>query len=313
MSDKKIIAVVGATGAQGGGAVRALLADGTFAVRAITRDAGSPKAKELIGLGAEVVEADLYDEQSLRQAFDGAYGAFCVTFFWAHMSAAKELTEAKNLAEAAAAANLRHVVWSTLEDSRDSIPLTDNRMPTLDEHYKVPHFDAKSDADAFFTQAGVPTTFLRTTFYWDNFLAGLGPIRDDNGDLVLTLPIADQPIAGIVAADIGVAAAGIFRDPDAFVGQTVGIAGEFLTGEQIAAHFSDLLGEKVRYQPLDHDTFRGLGFPAAIEYGNMFQYYAEFPDAFLGRRDRDLTRRLVPSLQSLSQWLQAHKAEFAGA
>ena len=142
MSSKKIIAVVGATGAQGGGVVRAILADpnGPFTARAITRDPNSDKARELAALGAEVVAADIDDVESLRRAFDGAYGAFCVTFFWAHFSAEKELEEARNMATAARDAGVKHVIWSTLEDTRKLVPLSDDRMPTLHGKYKVPHF-----------------------------------------------------------------------------------------------------------------------------------------------------------------------------
>src|SRR6202034_1261504 len=118
MAEKKVIAVVGATGAQGGGLVRAILADpdGGFAARAITRDPGSDKAQELAALGAEVVAGDVDDEASLRAAFAGAHGAFCVTFFWAHFSPELELQHAANMANAAKAAGVSHVIWSTLED-----------------------------------------------------------------------------------------------------------------------------------------------------------------------------------------------------
>ncbi|WP_326557756.1 NmrA/HSCARG family protein [Micromonospora sp. NBC_01796] len=309
MTEKKVIAVVGATGAQGGAAARAILADGEFAVRAITRNPDSEQARVLADLGAEVVEADLYDRASLEKAFDGAYGAFAVTFFWAHMSAERELTEARNLAEAAKFADLRHVVWSTLEDTRESIPLTDDRMPTLDGRFKVPHFDAKAEADSFFATAGVPTTYLRTTFYWDNLLSGVGPQRDESGQLVLGLPMLDSRIAGITAEDIGKSVLGILKSGTDLVDRTVGIAGEFLTGTEIAATYSRVLGEEVVYRPLTHDAYRALGFPAAVEYGNMFQYYAEFPEAFLGRRDLGFTRTVNPSVQTLEQFLTAHRNE----
>src|SRR5690348_10384936 len=120
MADKKIIAVLGATGAQGGGLVRAILNDpeGGFAVRALTRNANSDKAKELAALGAEIIEADVDDVESLKKAFAGAYGAFCVTFFWDHFSPEKETAQVKNMAEAAKAEGVQHVVWSTLEDTR---------------------------------------------------------------------------------------------------------------------------------------------------------------------------------------------------
>jgi uncharacterized protein YbjT (DUF2867 family) len=302
---KKVIAVVGATGAQGGGLVRAILADpdGDYAVRALTRDTTSPAAQELVKLGAEVVEADNYDEQSLVRAFTGAYGAYLVTNFWAHMSADKELTEATNLAAAAKQAGLRHVIWSTLEDTRDHIAVTDDRMPTLQEKYKVPHFDAKAEADELFRAAGVPTTFLRTTFYWENLANGWGATRDPEGVLTLTLPMGESKLAGIAVEDIGRTAYGIFQAGTGYAGKTVHIAGEHLTGEQLAAGLSRAVGEPVVYRPLTHDAYRDLGFPGADEAGNMLQYYTEFEDYFTGVRDLDEVRRLNPALQTFDQWL----------
>src|SRR5215213_8337500 len=166
MPDKKIITVFGATGAKGGGLANAILNDPNreFAVRAITRDANSDKAKQLAQKGAEIVTADIDDQNALKKALDGAYGAFFVTFFWAHMSPEKEMAEAKAMAQAAKEAGLKHAIWSTLEDTREYIPLSDDRMPTLMEKYKVPHFDAKGESDKFFTEAGVPVTFLLTSF-----------------------------------------------------------------------------------------------------------------------------------------------------
>ena len=133
----KIIAVIGATGAQGGGLVRAILEDpgGGFAVRAITRDVNSPKAKELARLGAEVLAANIDDAASVERAFRGAYGAFLVTFFWDHFSPEKELDEARIMAGAAKRAGVQHVIWSTLEDTRKWVPLSDARMPTLNGKY----------------------------------------------------------------------------------------------------------------------------------------------------------------------------------
>jgi uncharacterized protein YbjT (DUF2867 family) len=309
MSQQKIIAVVGATGAQGGGLVKAILADptGDYAVRALTRDTTSPRAQELGKLGAEVVQADNYDEESLVKAFTGAYGAFLVTNFWAHMSAEKELEEAGNLANAAKRTGLRHVIWSTLEDTRDHIPVGDTRMPTLQEKYKVPHFDAKAEADGLFTAAGVPTTFLRTTFYWENLANGWGATRDDGGVLTLSLPMGESKLAGIAVDDIGRTAYGLFKaGPAEYSGRTVHIAGEHLTGDQIAAGLSRATGERVVYRPLTHDAYRDLGFPGADEAGNMLQYYTEFEDYFTGVRDLDEVRKLNPGLQTFDQWLDAN-------
>lgn len=167
MADKKIIAVVGATGAQGGGLVRAILNDPMreFGVRALTRKVDSAKAQELATLGVEVVAADLDDVESLRGGFAGAYGAFCVTNFWEHGSPEKETAQAKAMAQATKHAAMQHVIWSTLEDTRRWVPLSDTRMPTLKGKYKVPHFDGKGEADHAFRELGVPTTFLLASFY----------------------------------------------------------------------------------------------------------------------------------------------------
>ncbi|MDV5143953.1 NmrA family NAD(P)-binding protein [Streptomyces sp. SBC-4] len=169
MTEKKIITVIGATGRQGGGLVRALLADQKeeFAVRAVTRHPDGEPAQELQRLGVtDIVRADMDDPPSLAPAFAHAYGAFFVTNFWEHMSAEREKVQALALARAASHAGVQHAIWSTLEDTRACVPLDDDRMPTLQEHYKVPHFDGKAEADRYFTDEGVPTTFLRTTFYW---------------------------------------------------------------------------------------------------------------------------------------------------
>src|SRR6185503_20083854 len=147
MPQKKIIVVFGATGAQGGGLAHAILNDSNseFAVRAVTRDTNSDKAKELASLGAEVVAGDVDDPASVEKALQGAYGAYFVTFFWLHYSPEKEMAEAETFAKAAKKAGIKHAIWSTLEDVRDFIPLSDDRMPTLKEKYKVPHFDGKGD------------------------------------------------------------------------------------------------------------------------------------------------------------------------
>jgi uncharacterized protein YbjT (DUF2867 family) len=308
--NKKIIAVVGATGAQGGGLVRAILDDpgGGFAARAITRDVQSPKAKELAKLGAEVAAGDVDDPASLERAFAGAYGAYCVTFFWAHFSAEKEMAEAAAMAGAAKKAGLAHVIWSTLEDTRRWVPLSDSRMPTLGGKYKVPHFDGKGEANRFFTEAGVPTTFLLTSFYWENFIYfGMGPKKGPDGALALTMPMGDKKLPGIAAEDIGRAAYGIFKEGRAHVGKTVGIAGEHLTGAQMASSLGRALGREVRYNEVTPEAFRGFGFPGAEDLGNMFQFNRDFEKDFCGARSLEVSRRLSPKLQTFDQWLARNK------
>jgi uncharacterized protein YbjT (DUF2867 family) len=311
MPEKRIIAVVGATGAQGGGLARAILDDpgAAFAVRALTRNPESDKAKALAKLGAEVVAADVNDPASLRKAFEGAYGAYCVTFYWEHMSPEKETTHARNLAEAAKAADLKHVIWSTFEDTRRLVPLDDDRMPTLQGHYKVPHFDAKAEADRFFQELDIPTTYLWTSFYWDNLINfGAGPKKTDKGDYAITFPMGDKKLSGIAAEDIGGVAYSIFKDPQTYIGQTIGIAGEHLTGDQMAAALTKALGKKVRYQAVEPSVYRSFGFPGADDMGNMFQYKRDFQKEYIGARDIKKTRELNPKLQTFETWL-SHNAD----
>lgn len=309
MSDK-IIAVLGATGAQGGGLVRAICADPSsgFKARAITRNPDSDKAKALAALGAEVVAGDASDEASLKAAFDGAFGAYCVTFFWEHFSPDTELAQARSMAAAARDAGLQHVIWSTLEDTRKWVPLEDDRMPTLMEKFKVPHFDSKGEANALFTEAGVPTTFLLTSYYWDNAIGfGMGPKPGPDGGLMIGMPMGDEKLPGIAAEDIGRCAYGIFKEGTQHVGQTVGVAGEHLTGAEMAAAFTTAIGKEVAYFAMEPDAYRGLGFPGAEDLGNMFQFKRDFNADFCGARDVSVARRLNPQLQTFADWLAANK------
>src|SRR4051812_43194934 len=284
MADKKIIAVLGSTGAQGGGLCRAILADaaGGFACRAVTRDTTKDKAKALASAGAEVVKADLDDVESLKKAFAGAYGVYGVTNFWEHFSGEKEKTQAKNIADAAKAAGVKHVIWSTLEDTRTLMTPDDKRMPMLQEKYRVPHFDAKAEADAYF--AGIPTTFLVTSFYWDNLYSfGLAPKKGADGQYEWTFPMGTSKLAGIAAEDIGKVAYGIFKAGTSYVGKTVGILGEALTIAEMGEKISAGMGVgPVRYNAVDADLYRSFGFPGADEMGNMFQMYRDFAKEVLG-------------------------------
>src|SRR5712692_679572 len=310
MAEKEIIAVMGATGAQGGGLVRAILRDktGGFAARAVTRNPASEKAQALAAAGAEVVAADVSDEASLERAFAGAYGAFCVTFFWEHFSPEQELADATALARAAKQAGIRHAIWSTLEDTRRWVPLSDNRMPTLMGKYKVPHFDAKGEADEVFRKLGVPTTFLLTSFYWENFIFfGSGPKKGPDGKLALTFPMDNKKLPSIAVEDIGKVAYAIFKRGQEFIGKTVAIAGEHLTGEQMAAAFTRALGREVRYNAVSPEAYRGFGFPGAEDLGNMFQFKRDFQEAFCGPRDPKIAQGLNPELQTFDQWLAQNK------
>ncbi len=307
---RKIITVVGATGAQGGGLARAILADphGGFAVRALTRKVDGEKAQALKKQGAEVMAADIGNPADLKRAFEGAHGAYLVTNFWEHFSTDTELAQARAMAQAAKDAGLKHVVWSTLEDTRKRVPIDDPRMPTLQGKYKVPHMDAKGEANGFFTEFKVPATLFHTSFYWDNLIYfGMGPKKGPDGRLAFTLPMADKKLPGIAASDIGPSAYGIFKAGAEYVGKTVGVAGEHLTGIQMAADLGRALGKEVIYNAVTPEAYRKFGFQGAEDLGNMFQYKSEFEREFCGLRDLAVSRKLHPGLQTFAQWLAVHK------
>ena len=303
---KKVIVIFGATGAQGGGLARAILNDSNseFSVRAVTRNANSDKAKDLANLGADVVTANIDDRDSMKRALAGAYGAYFVTFFWDHYSAEKETEEAKSMAAAAKEAGLKHVIWSTLEDVRKVVPLDDNRMPTLQGKYKVPHFDGKGEADHFFTEQGLPVTFLLASFYWDNLIYfGAGPKRGADGKLAITFPLGDKKMAGISSDDIGKCAYGIFKKGPSLAGERIGIAGEHITCADMAKSLSKALNEEVVYNEVTPDQYRGFGFPGADDLGNMFQFYRDFDELCNSTRDVKYSHELNPELKDFNKWL----------
>ena len=311
MSDKKIIAVFGATGAQGGGLARAIAADrnGPFVARAITRNPQSDKGQALAALGIEVVAADTDNAASLEHALAGAHGAFCVTNFWEHFSVDREGAQASAMARATRAANVQHVIWSTLEDTRTSVPIEDTRMPTLSGQYNVPHFDAKGAIDNVFASEGAPTTYLLAAFYWENFIYfGMGPRANEQGELVLAMPLGGVKLPGIGAEDIGRTAYGVFLRGTSTVGQRIGIAGELLSGAEMAAKMGQAMGRTINFVDVPFDVYRGLGFPGAEDLGNMFQFQAILGDEFQRSRDAAATRALNPALLDFDAWLAANVA-----
>ena len=307
---RPLITVFGATGAQGGHTARALLAQRAFdgaqdrrwRVRAVTRRPQSQAALALAALGAEIVHADLDDAPSVQRAMHGAFGAFCVTDFWSHHDPRRELEQARNLADACAEAHVEHVIWSTLEDTRQLIPADGRVMPVLQGHYNVPHMDAKGEANERFFERRLAVTLLLTSFYWDNLIdRGMGPQRGADGALVWVLPMGDVPLPGIAACDIGHCAAALFDQPPAQ--RRVGIAGEHLSGAQMAALMSEVFGERVHHVAMPPADFARLPFPGAADLANMFAYKQHANAALREARSVDAARSLHPGLLDFRGWL----------
>jgi uncharacterized protein YbjT (DUF2867 family) len=300
---KPLITVFGATGRQGGALAQVLLARGDWRVRVVTRRPDSGAAQALAGRGAEICPADLDEPVSLVPAVCDAEAVFAVTDYWQHLDARRELRQAGNLAEAAAAApGLRQLVWSTLEDTRGLFPADGSRFPLLQGAYNVPHMDAKGEANAAFLERGLPVTLLLTSFYWDNLLApGLGPQRAADGVLELALPLGDARLPGIAVADIGACAAALL---DGTRGQRrVGIASDHLRGPELAALLAEHLGEPVRYRDVPLDDFSRLPFPGAQDLAAMFRFKQIANELVCASRPLAATRALHPGLRDLRSWL----------
>lgn len=174
--------------------------------------------------------------------------------------------------------------------------------------YKVPHFDGKGEANLHFASHNVPTTYLYTSFYWENFIFfGSGPQPNQDGVLALTFPLGKGKFSGIAVEDIGKCAYGIFLSGDQYVGKSLGIAGDHLAVEEMAEVFTKALGRKVIYQDIPADVYRGFGFPGAEDLGNMFQYMRDYNNDFVTFRSTETARHLNPELMSFRRWLEQNK------
>ncbi|KAM9599592.1 nmrA-like family domain-containing protein 1 [Morphnus guianensis] len=296
MAGKKLIVVFGATGAQGGCVARALLEDGTFKVRAVTRSPMKKAAKELKQRGAEVVKADQDDEPSLELALAGAYGAFVVTNFWEHCSKEKEIAQGKRLADLSKRLGLRHVVYSGLENVKQ---LTGGRLEVL-------HFDGKGMVEEYFQKLGVPTTTIRLPFYFENFLSIFKPQKVPQGDtFVLALPMGDTPMDGMAVEDVGPVVLCLLKSPEEYIGQVIGLSTGKLTEAEYAAILSQQTGKTVEASKISPEEYEKRGSPGDKELAAMFRFYALKPD-----RNVDLTMKLNPKARTFHQWVADNKAAF---
>ncbi|XP_068945475.1 nmrA-like family domain-containing protein 1 [Petaurus breviceps papuanus] len=296
MTSKKVIVVFGATGSQGGSVARAILEDKDFSVRALTRDVTRPAALALRDLGAEVVRCDLNDQESVKEALKGAYGAFLLTTYWSDFNKEKEVQQGKIVADASKQLGLKHVVYSGLENVKK---LTKGKL-------EVPHFDGKGEVEEYFWSLGVPMTSVRVPPYFENFLSIWKPVKASDGDYYnLLLPMNDIPMDGISVADLGPAVLSIFRSPEEFLGKAVGLSAEFLTIQQYADILSKTLGKVFKDAKMTPEACEKLGFPGAKEIANMMRFFHMKPD-----RDLKLTHKLNPKVKSFSQFVLENKAAF---
>ncbi|XP_053551265.1 nmrA-like family domain-containing protein 1 [Bombina bombina] len=296
MSGKEVIVVFGATGAQGGSVVKALMEDGTFTVRAVTRDPKKESAVKLSQSGVEVVAADLDDEKSLEPVLSKAYGAFVVTNYLEHFSKDKEIKQGKLIADVAKRLGLKHVIFSGLENVKK---LTDGKLEVL-------HFDGKGEVEEYFRSIGVPMTSVRLPCYYENLLTLFRPQKAKDGETYnLAIPMGDVPMDGMSVKDFGHVAVSILKSPSEYTGKDIGLSADKLTVEQYAEKMSSAIGKTIKDAKLSPEEYEKLSLPAAQELANMFRFLKLKPD-----RDIQLTYKLNPKAKKFQQWIEENKAAF---
>ena len=257
-NDKKLIAVIGATGQQGGAVVRALRAGTKFKVRALTRNPVKHR-----GLADEVIEADLDRPQTLKAAFEGAHGVFLVTNFWEE--GADEAKQATAAVRAAKDAGVKHLIWSTLPDVE----------AISGGKFHVPHFTGKAKVDRIVGEAGFANhTFVIAPFYYQNLVGVLAPQKQADGSLGWALPL-DPDVRCIHTGDIaelGNIVAGAFAHPqEAGNGEYLPLVGGFMSFNEIVGTLNRL-GHNSSFKQVPKEVFARL-FPGAAEIAEMLSYF----------------------------------------
>jgi uncharacterized protein YbjT (DUF2867 family) len=294
MTHKKIL-VFGATGQQGGSVVEHLLKDGKYEVIALTRDPTKEAAKKLEAKGVKVVKGDASDKDSIKAAVHGVYGVFLVTQFWEKFSADLELTEGKNVIDAALDAGVHHIVFSGLEDVEKELG------------YKVPHFDGKGRVAEYARSKHAPLTEVKVAFYTNNFLGFFPPKKNEQGDLVFAMPLDPKVKLDIIdVTQIGGVVTAIFNHPKEWIGKSLGLSEGSYLGEEIVSTFTKVTGKKAIFVSVPYeDAKKGFG----EDLTNMFRYYKDKEGKL---RDSVATRKLYPGLHNLEEFFKAHESWWKG-
>lgn len=292
-SNRKVIAVVGATGQQGGGVVRALQASGQFKVRALTRNPGKHRQ-----LADEVVEADLARPASLKAAFAGAHGVFLVTNAWE--AGTDEVKQATVAIRAAKDAGMKHLVWSTLPNVE---AISGGKL-------HVPHFTNKAKIDQIVRQAGFENhTFVIAPFYYQNLMGAMLPQKQADGSSGWTLPL-DPTVRAIHMGDIselGTIVAGAFAHPDqAGTGEYLPLVGDFMSFNEIIDTLNRQ-GHRFSYTQVPKAAF-AAAFPGAAEIAEMLSYFEAHTYLGSNSTDRIALANKIAGRQPtrLSAWAQGN-------
>ena len=299
----KLIAVFGATGAQGSSVVNVLFAASGYKVRALTRNPDSSGAKALAEKGCEVVKVDMEDASSLENALKGCYGAFVVTNYWgllgeeiqkqnpnaADDAMKREVKQGKLIADASKKLGLKHVIYSGLENASE---LT--KKPCQ-------HLDGKALVEKYLDETNVPNTSARVAFYFQNFLSFFVPQKGKDGTYSVSLPVK-KAIDAVDVNDLGPVVLAIFNDPGKYIGQKVGITGDKLTMDEFIAIISEATGKTVKYNLIPYDTYAQFPFPGAAELASMFEFF-DLKDLY----DVAVIRSMHPKVATFKEWAENNK------
>lgn len=283
-ADDGPVAVVGSTGQQGQAVVSTLLGRG-IPVRALVRDPAVGRAQELARAGAKLITADLDTPGTVVEALRGAAAVFAMTTFSGPGGIEREVEHGQALADAIREVGVQRVVYSSVGGAERGTG--------------IPHFESKRRIEQYFDSLSLGAIFIRPTFFMDNFASFSQPVMDAD-TLVVRLPLPDGvPLQMVSVRDIGRAAVAALLDPDTIPGGAVEIAGDELTGEEIAAAFSQTRGIPARYEALTVDALPDE------DQKKMFSWFADLP-AY--QADKELTRELVIDAQDLPAWIAEHSA-----
>mmetsp|Transcript_26172 Transcript_26172/g.45010 ORF Transcript_26172/g.45010 Transcript_26172/m.45010 type:complete len:467 (-) Transcript_26172:91-1491(-) len=291
LSSRPIILVFGATGKQGGSVFKHLLARGMFRVRAVTRYPETIKGRELRAFGCEVVKADFDDFESLVRACQGVHGVFSVQNYGEVMDLDKEVAQGKNVVLAAKEAKVQHFVYSSLEHVSE---ISGGRITA------AKHFDSKGMIEKFAWEEEMPMTVIRPSFYYENFLDPTYWKITSDGMLVISLPMSTKPFYMFSVEDLGGIVAKVFEKPNEYIGKTVGVAGDFLTGPFLVRTFMKVTQKAARYEAAPYSSLKKAGFPGATERADMFRFFQEFQP----QRDINECRKIYPQLMTWEKWLK---------
>lgn len=282
MSESRIIAVIGATGQQGGAVARHLLAAGDWTVRAVVRDPDADAARALADAGAELVVADLDQPETLRSAFQNAHGVYSVQNFMGPDGIDGEIRQGIAVADAAKDAGVAHLVYASIDGAeRDS---------------GVPHFDSKFTIEQHITAIDQPSTMLRLVAFMDNFGTYAVPPMIDGEIVIAWPPKAGTRIQLVAAEDIGAIAALVFADPERFIGETVQAAGDEMSMTEMAQAFANVTGIPARYEESDIEQVRAY----SEDLAHMYEFFEQ--KGF--RADLAAVRALHPGVRTLEDWIR---------